>query len=57
MYWRLERLIEHSNEVRVNIGGAWIPARPYVGSFKLRLVAALDVLMGKADAVKWPNNQ
>lgn len=57
MYWTLERLIEHCNEVHVNVNGKWLPARPYVGDLKLRLWAAWDVLTGKADAVRWPNNQ
>ena len=53
----VEKLVEsvHNNQTKVN--GQWIPSRPIVGPFRSRLSDALQVLLGKADAVKWPMGQ
>lgn len=57
MYWTLEKLIQHCNEVTINLDGKWFPARPYPGNLAFRIYGAWEVLMGRADAVKWPGDQ
>jgi hypothetical protein len=39
------------------INGKWVPARPMVRPFWYRLKDAWRVLIGKADAFTWPEEQ
>ena len=39
------------------INGKWVPSRPVVEPFLNRLKDAWAVLVGNADAVKWPEGQ
>lgn len=57
MIWLLMELLEHSKDVQGEINGKWVPARPVSGPFRLRLRAAWEVLVGRADAFKWPEGQ
>ena len=54
--WKLEDLIASTQAVSAEVEpGKWVPARPLVGPFSWRLRDAWEVLRGRADAVKWPD--
>ena len=56
--YKIEELIQHSNETAACIDGRYVPARPlpfnYDSLFCVRrLKDAWEVFRGRADAVKW----
>jgi hypothetical protein len=55
--WNLKGLYKHCHECQTEVNGKWVPARPLLGSFRWRLSDAWNVLIGKADAFKWPEGQ
>lgn len=58
--WNLKDLIRSTQENQTNINGRWVPSRPLtlsLTSWKHRFKDAWEVLKGRADAVKWPENQ
>lgn len=61
MEWRLNDLIRHAKENHAEINYVWLPARPVrpggLLGLKIRVKAAIKVLLGKADAVVWPGKQ
>ncbi|KAB3419254.1 hypothetical protein F9Z84_07045 [Escherichia coli] len=61
MEWRLNELIRHAKENQAEINYVWLPARPVrpggLLGLKIRVKAAIKVLLGKADAVVWPGKQ
>lgn len=60
MIWDLELMVQHINNHKKLRNGRWVIARPVdyrYRSIKERLVDAWCVFTGKADAVKWPENQ
>jgi hypothetical protein len=55
--WTLESLISYSNSCAAKINNKWVPVRP-INYFSLnRFKMAWKVLIGKADAFTWPENQ
>lgn len=54
--YSLNHLIKHANDCQAFIHGRWVPARPMRTSW-LQILDAWLVLIGKADAVKWPEGQ
>ena len=64
MAYRLEDVEEMTNSGNMVVKKyvmeereVWVPARPLVGPFICRLKDAWLVLVGKADAFKWPCSQ
>jgi len=59
MLYTLRDLADTIGRNRVKIGKNWLPARPMVKgeSWTKRIKAAWLVLIGKADAVRWPGGQ
>ena len=57
MIYQLERLIRASAETQAEIAGRWVPARPLSDGFRSRLRGAWLVLIGRADALIWPEGQ
>ena len=55
--WDLKELIQSCSETQAEINGKWVPSRPLKGGLFERLRDAWSVLVGKADAVKWPGGQ
>lgn len=58
--WTLDNLIKFSQENATETAPGsdkWCPARPMIDPVSWRLRDAWAVLIGKADAVKWPANQ
>ena len=54
--WSLKGLQELDTQAEIN--GKWVPARPIrFDSLRSRIRDAWAVLMGKADAFKWPEGQ
>jgi len=60
MMWTLKDLLNAATTTSCFINGKWVPARPINyrhESIKARFRNAWAVFNGKADAVKWPENQ
>jgi hypothetical protein len=57
MVWHLVGLLEHCAQTKALISGKWVPARPLIQPFIVRLRAAWLVMTGRADAVIWPEKQ
>ena len=61
MEWRLNDLIRHTKEIQGQINYIWMPVRPVrptgLLGLRIRVKAAIKVLLGKADAVVWPGGQ
>lgn len=49
--------IRGSLNTQAKINNKWVPARPFNGPFWWRIKAAWLVLIGKADAIVWPEGQ
>lgn len=52
----IEDVLEPSNAKEVK-GHGWLPARPVSPSFLYRLSDAWAVLIGRAEAVRWPEQE
>lgn len=57
MFWTLKSLMLSAQTCQTEINGMWVPTRPAVHPFRLRIKYAWAVLTGKADAVVWPEGQ
>lgn len=57
MLYTLESLLRTAQSVSVQINNRWVPCRGEPPSFLWRVCAAWKVLIGKADAVMWPEGQ
>jgi hypothetical protein len=58
--YHLKDIIESAASTKEEINGKWVPARPInptCRSFCEKLREAWAVLIGKMDAVKWPEGQ
>lgn len=55
--YTLKWLVTESENTMTEIDGKWFPARPYYIGGINRLKEAWAVLVGKADAFKWPKGQ
>jgi len=58
--WNLKDLVKITSQNHTQINGRWVSARPLnlaSISWKNRLKDAWEVLKGRADAVRWPENQ
>jgi len=44
-------------DAHTRIDGLWYPARPAICCLRCRIRDAWAVLIGRADAVKWPGGQ
>ena len=59
MIWPLKALQE-PNMTQACINGKWVPSRPLnhtCRTLKERIVEAIQVFKGKAEAFKWPEGQ
>jgi len=52
--WNLANLIDWSQNNQAHINGKWVPAKPIPDPLPQRLKDALQVLLGRADAFRWP---
>ena len=56
--WKIKALIDHAACNSVQIGGAWVAARPIgLCSIKRRFQLAWRVFTGECDAVRWEKGQ
>lgn len=57
MIWNLRELVQHCETVSTEINNRWVPCRPdnwKCWSFWERLRDAWAVLVGRAEAFRWP---
>jgi hypothetical protein len=60
--WELPVLVQTSQDIKTEINGKWVPARPvnftkqYTTGIQ-RLKWAWEVFRGRAEAFKWPDGQ
>ena len=55
--YRLEDFKTLTEWPMAHINEKWVAARPLIGPLQWRIEDAIEVLMGKADAFKWPEGQ
>lgn len=57
MLFTVNHLIASAQHVRTEIDGLEVPCRPNPWPWHWRIGLAWGVLIGKYDAIKWPENQ
>jgi hypothetical protein len=55
--YTLLALVRMTETTSKQINGLWVPARPLIRGWHHRLRDAWRVLIGRYDAVKWPEGQ
>lgn len=54
--WRLENLLTHATSIQTEANGKWVPAKPIAGPLLWRIRDAWRVLIGRAGAFTWPED-